>query len=191
MLNVEGGLVNLVKKFTLSMLHAFKKRKQRSLRKLNDRILREAAINFTRHLYELAVLSYVLSKVVQKPRFLRKEYEKQLGDIEKELELAASVDHLDNSRLLKSFKAIEKSIISLEKRDKRYLIGLVEKGKLKTAATMYAQGISLGVASEMTGMDKQEILDYAGETMMFERVKEELSIKDRIKVARRFVGDVS
>ena len=65
---------------------------------------------------------------------------------------------------------------------------LVTKGRLKMAATIYAQGIGLGVAAEVTGLDKQEILDYAGETMMFDRLKEEMTIGDRLKNARKFLS---
>ena len=57
------------------------------------------------------------------------------------------------------------------------------------AATLYAQGMSLGVASEMTGMEKQEILDYAGETMMFDRLKEEKPIAERMKFARKLIEE--
>ncbi len=183
--------MEIPKQLAFSVLGAFKKRKQRSLRKLNDRILREAVVQFTKPLYRLAVLSYVLSKITQKPRFMRPEYENALASIERTLKKAAeSMGHKD-AEVIRNFKAVEKAIFDLEKRDRRYLIGLVQKGELKTAATMYAQGISLGVAAEMTGMEKQEIMDYAGDTMMFERVKEEKTIQERVKMARRFIGGKS
>ena len=57
------------------------------------------------------------------------------------------------------------------------------------AATFYAQGMSLGVASEMTGMEKQEILDYAGQTMMFDRLKDEKTIKERMRIARQLISE--
>jgi len=181
--------MEILKQLTFSVLGAFKSRKQRNLRKLNDRILREATINFTKPLFRLAVLSYILAKIVQKPRFLKPEYAEQLKNIENALKTAAeSVGRVPDSEVLKNFKKVETTITSLEKKDRRYLIGLVGKGELKTAATMYAQGISLGVAAEMTGMEKQEIMDYAGDTMMFERLKEELNIKERVKTARGFLG---
>ncbi|HID72427.1 TPA: hypothetical protein EYP38_00680 [Candidatus Micrarchaeota archaeon] len=184
--------MDVTKQLAFSVLGAFKKRKQRSLRKLNDRILKEAAINFTKPLFRLAVLSYVLAKIVQKPRFLQPEHEKQLKAVENALKDAAiSIGRVVDSQLLKNFKKVETAITSLERKDRRYLIGLVQKGELKTAATLYAQGISLGVAAEMTGMEKQEIMDYAGDSMMFERVKEELGIRERIKMARRFLGGSS
>ncbi|MFH1394115.1 MAG: hypothetical protein ABII71_01755 [Candidatus Micrarchaeota archaeon] len=181
--------MDITKQLAFSVLGAFKKRKQRILRKLNDRILREATINFTKPLFRLAVLSYVLAKIVQKPRFLAPEYAEQLRGIENALQGAATtIGMVDDSQLLKNFKKVEATITSLEKRDRRYLISLMQKGELKTAATMYAQGISLGVAAAMTGMEKQEIMAYAGDTMMFERVKEELNIQDRVKMARKFLG---
>jgi hypothetical protein len=49
--------------------------------------------------------------------------------------------------------------------------------------------MSLGVASDMTGMEKQEILDYAGETMMFDRLKEENPIAERMKIARKLIEE--
>jgi hypothetical protein len=91
-------------------------------------------------------------------------------------------------RINKAFYRTNGSINSLEKVDLRFVRNLVSKGKLKTAATMYAQGISLGLASEMTGMSKQDVLDYAGKTMMFDRVKEEISVKERLKAARRAIA---
>lgn len=170
-------------------MDALKKRKQNSLRKLNDRILKEAAINFTRPLYRLAVLSYVFAKIMQKPRFLMPQYTRQLHAIESSFARAAdSIERVGEQELLAMFSHVEKDILALEKRDIRFITNLVQKGQLKTAAIMYAQGISLGVAAEMTGMDKQEILSYAGETMMFERIREEAGIKDRMKIARRFLG---
>jgi hypothetical protein len=57
------------------------------------------------------------------------------------------------------------------------------------AATFYAQGMSLGVSSDMTGVEKQEILDYAGQTMMFDRMKEEKTIKERMKIAHQLISE--
>ena len=172
------------------MLAAFKKRNQRHLRKLNDDILRDTAVECSKVNFELAILSYVLSKVVSKPRFLRKENERCLDEIEKGLErLTRRMRKADEKELISIFKGIEHGISCLDERDPRFAISLITKGKLKMAATFYAQGMSLGVASEMTGVEKQEILDYAGHTMMFDRLKEEMSIKDRMKVARKLISE--
>lgn len=94
----------------------------------------------------------------------------------------------NETQVLACFKEIEKAISCFDSKDPRFAIDLITKGKLKMAATFYAQGMSLGVASEMTGMQKQEILDYAGQTMMFDRLKEEKTIKERMKVARQLIS---
>lgn len=172
------------------ILAAFIKRNQRRLRKLNDEILCAAAMNFTVTYFNLAIFSYVLSKIVSKPRFLSGEYESCLHDIELALKkLADSLDVAGEEEILNIFSEIQKAISYLEERDPRFVIGLVTKGKLKMAATLYAQGMSLGIASEMTGMEKQEILNYAGETMMFDRLKDEKGIHERMKFARKLIEE--
>jgi hypothetical protein len=172
------------------MLYAFKKRNQRRLRKLNDYILRETAVDCNQVNFELAIVSYVLSKIVSKPRFLTKEFDECLYDIERSLEkIVRRMKRAEEKELLSLFKDVEKNIACLDKKDPRFVISLVMKGKLKMAATFYAQGMSLGVASEMTGIEKQEILDYAGQTMMFDRMKEEITIKERMKIARQLISE--
>jgi hypothetical protein len=171
------------------ILSAFRKRNQRKLRKLNDEVLRVAPLEFTVTNYNLAVYSYVLSKIVSKPRFLRKECEPCLKGVERAMEeIVNRMDGASDDELLSMFHELDKAIACLEEKDPRFVMGLLTKGKLKMAATFYAQGMSLGVASEMTGLDKQEILDYAGETMMFDRLKEEKSIAERMKTARKLLS---
>jgi hypothetical protein len=182
--------VKPLKELAFSVLVAFRKHNQRRLRKLNDDILVEAAMNFTPVYFNMAIFSYVLAKIVSKPRFLGRDYEAALHDIENALQnVADTIDTATHDESLAAFSLLEKSIASLEQRDPRFVVDLVTKGKLKMAATLYAQGMSLGVASEMTGMEKQEILDYAGETMMFDRLKEEKPIAERMKFARKLIGE--
>ena len=171
------------------ILSAFRKKDQRALRKLNDEVLRATALECTKLNFSLAVFSYVLSKIVSKPRFLRSEYSHTLigiANIFGDIVTRARANNEDEIMTL--FLELEKAILALEKEDPRFLLNLVSKGKLKMAATFYAQGMSLGVASDMTGLEKQEILDYAGNTMMFDRVEEKITILERMKVARRFLS---
>ena len=179
-----------LKELAFSVLTAFRKRNQRRIRKLNDDILVEASMNFTPVYFNLAIYSYVLSKIVSKPRYLRHEYDAALGDIDRALQnVAEAIDSMSQDQVLPAFSVLEKAVASLEQRDPRFVVDLVTKGKLKMAATLYAQGMSLGVSSDMTGMEKQEILDYAGETMMFDRLKEEKPIAERMKIARKLIEE--
>ncbi len=188
--SATGAHVKPLKELAFSVLVAFRNRNQRRLRKLNDDILIEAAMNFTPVYFNMAIFSYVLSKIVSKPRFLGRDYDAALHDIEHALQnVADAIGSVSDGEVLATFQVLEKSVASLEQRDPRFVIDLVTKGKLKMAATLYAQGMSLGVASEMTGMEKQEILDYAGETMMFDRLKEEKPIAERMKFARKLIEE--
>lgn len=183
-----GDHLRQLRDLVIAVFSAFKKRNSRRLRKLNDDILSAAAIDFSAPYFNLAIYSYVLSKITSKPRFMRRECEGRLIEIENSLsELIDMIGRSDESAILEVFKKIKLSIERLEENDVRFIIDLVTKGKLKTAATLYAQGMSLGVSSELTGMEKQEIMDYAGETMMFDRLKDEKSINDRMKNARRLI----
>jgi hypothetical protein len=171
------------------VLAAFRKRDQRALRKLNDEVLRTTAIECDKVHFDLAVFSYVLSKVVSKPRYLAKDYDASLREIARVFQIIVDkLDYAGEDELIVLFKDLEKAISRLEAKDPRFILDLVTKGRLKMAATIYAQGVSLGVAVEMTGLDKQEILDYAGGTMMFDRLKDEKGIEERMKAARKFLA---
>ena len=171
------------------IVSAFKKRNPKKLRKLNDRVLRSSGVDFTKPNYDLAVISYVLSKITSKQRFLTRQYDKQMKDIDRVLDalVKCSKEYSEKSwdDCLTSFS---ESVCNLEKDDPRFLTNLMSKGRLKVAATMYAQGVSLGLASEMAGVEKQEIMDYAGKTMMFDRVKDEKTVLERIKNARNLIS---
>ncbi len=177
-----------LKEIGLSIYEAFKRRDQRKLRKLNDKILRNAVLKFSYKLYDMAVFSYVLSKIISKPRYASKEMEKFMEPLELDLkQMAKSADECSEEEWKIQSKLFENDIEHLEGEDPRFIISLMQKGKLKVAVTLYAQGISLGLASERTGMNKQDILDYAGKTMMFDRLKEEKGILERVRVLRKMV----
>jgi len=172
-----------------AIYNAFKSRKQKRLRKLNDKILKKAVLANTKDFFHLAVYSYVLSKILTKPRYMEPQFSDWIESIE--LELLNMIENADASsrKWNSSFRLLEKAIASLEKGDLRYLTSLIRKGKLKSAAILYAQGLSLGLASKITNIEKQEILNYAGRTMMSDRMNGGIDILKRLNFARALVGD--
>ena len=182
--------MNSLRQICTSLLRYFKSRDDKKLRRLKNTILDEASLKSSRLYFELAVVAYVLSKITAKSRFMAPEYRNELNNIERALqELVRGVGQQNDAELLKTIKKIDSGIRALEKVDRRFIRDLCTKGRVKLAATMYAQGISLGVASELSGIEKQDVQEYAGNTMMFDRVKEEVSSKDRLKKARRILGE--
>lgn len=170
------------------MRDAFKNRNMRKMRKTNDKIQEETALNFSKLNYMLAVYSYVLGKILSKPRFFGKEHAESVKLIEEELDsLVSNAEKKEPKAMQKYLDALGDAIQELDSSDSRFVKGMVDKGRLKTAAILYAQGISLSAASEMTGVEKQEIMDYAGKTMMFDRMKERAPLDSRIKKARKML----
>ncbi len=168
-----------------ALYNNFKAKKEKKLRKLKDDFLDEAIIRNSKLFFELSVTSYVLSKILSKPKFLVDRYKDELQAIEKHLrDFRDGVGKKSDEQFMAILAEINKIIQAMEEEDKRFFRDLISKGKVKMTATMYAKGVSLGSACEMSGVDQQEVLDYAGETMMFDRVKEEVSITDRVKKAR-------
>ncbi len=182
-----GVCVKNFKQMANDVYEAFKNKDQRRMRKLNDEIMINASASSSPTYLKLSIFSYVLSKILSKPRFLEKSYSSKLDLIESHLKTLFSIDEFD-PRSDVTFAKLEFAIVDLEKKDKRFVTDLISKGKLKMAATIYAQGFSLSVASTKVGLEKQEILSYAGETMMFDRINEELGIMDRVKIARKFIS---
>lgn len=181
--------MNSLRQICNLLLRYFRKRDEKKLRRLKNEILDEASLKSSKLYFELAVIAYVLSKITSKPRLTAPEYNKELKNIEKILqELVRAVGRANDTELLKIIKKIDSEIKSLERADRRYVRDLISKGRVKLAATMYAQGISLGAASELSGIEKQDIQDYAGNTMMFDRLKEEMKVRERIKKAKKMLG---
>jgi len=177
------------KELAPEMLSAFRRRDARRLRKLNDQMMASASMELDSVTLNLAIYSYVLSKIASKPRYLSPEHASLLKNVERDLDrLVGRIRGADQREAETLFHALDRSIRNLEKRDSRFLTDLMSKGRLKMAATLYAQGMSLGTASERTGVEKQEILDYAGSSMMFDRLSEEIGILERMKKARGFLG---
>ncbi len=160
------------------MERAFRRKNAKELRRINDAFVSLLIRERDPQLVRYAVISYILSKIVSKPRYMeRKEKIKVIHSAL--LELIHSPKALDK---------VERAIVELDEEDPRFLFDLFTKAKVKLAATLYAKGVSLGVASKLTGIPKGEILSYAGKTMMFDRLKAEVDVKERVKRLERWLG---
>ena len=158
----------------------------RAMRKINDRCIEETAIRFQQPTYQYALISYVLSKILTKPRYIKAQDGKskisQIAALLCNCEVQAK--SADYRALLATQEKVLATIEKMDEDDRRFVKGILQKGKLKIASVLYAQGISLGNAAEMTGTDKRELLLYAGQTMMFDRVKETKTISQRMRELR-------
>lgn len=173
-----------LRELTREVLDAFSKKNQKKMRKTNDKILAELMLSFSREMFNLAVISYVLSKVLAKPRFYGRAYREGFERITQVLaHMEKSAGRPEEYNI--ATDNLEETIREMESEDPRFVKTLVEKGKLKTAAILYAQGMSLSLAADLTGISRQDIMDYSGKTMMADRVEEAVRMAERVKKAKK------
>jgi len=158
----------------------------RAMRKINGRCIDETALKFQQPTYNYALITYVLAKMLSKPRyFAHGKAKEKLSGIDKLLRACESfAKEADYASLLSTQGKILSSMEKMDEEDRRFVKGIMQKARLKIASTLYAQGISLGNASDITGADKREVLLYAGQTMMFDRLRERKGIEERMKELR-------
>ncbi len=170
-----------VRNLLYRLISSFSNKRVRSIKKINDRFISLLVREPCEKYFALSVLTYVLAKICTKPRFFTKEKKVFIDKV------IVKLREMNDNNILDKVKEIESIIIEMEERDPRFIFDLFTKARVKTAAILYAKGISLGRASKITGIPKQEILSYAGKTMMFDRVKEETDVIERIKEARHTI----
>ena len=163
---------------------AFKARSSSKLKKIEKKITNSLLVFLDKQTLELSLLTYVLHKILSKPRFFVRENKDRIKSIENLLEELAKAKGKKRKEKIREIEAV---IISLERKDPRYVFDLFTKARVKVAATLYAKGLSLGKVSSFTGIPKEEILSYAGKTMMFDRLKEEKSMEKRVALAKKIL----
>jgi len=173
----------------ISLVKNLEKRSPRRLKKISDKLMRELAIHYSLKRFSVTLLAYVLYKIVSKPRLISSEHDKEMANIERSInELTNCIDSCNDEVFNKTFEKVKDYIKNLDKTDPRFLLNRINKGKLKIGAIVYAQGFSLGRASELTGIDRHDIQNYSGKTYMIDRIKEEKTIFERLDMARRIIS---
>ncbi len=168
---------------------AYKKRDARKLKKVYHQCLNELVIEFDYHIFRLALISYMLTKLVTKPRYWRSEsIRRYLSRIDSAFNqvIRGGIRH-DYQKISKGLDRILELVNSLDAEDQRYVNSLVEGGKVKIAATLYAKGLSLSRVADLTRVDKHKILSYVGKTTMADKVESGITMQMRLNKLRRML----
>ncbi|MEM4133785.1 MAG: hypothetical protein QXO35_01860 [Candidatus Micrarchaeia archaeon] len=181
-INKELEMIECINQIKL----AFKDYDIKKLREINNKceknILLDEKLFFT-----LALLSYTLSKILVKARFRNASlYQKIDINLTQAVQFAKSKDEI---ALISSVWKTLETITDFDEKDKRYIIGIIEKGRTKIAASLYAQGLSLSRTISITGAQKQEVLNYSGKTVMSDRVGRTISAKERFNIAKKILKE--
>ena len=174
----------------LRLNKAFVKGSPHELREVTNQSTSSFAIYQAKVWLSLALISYALSKIVEKPRYekLASKGTKFSDSVSNGLQKAAALCKLGKvadcqTELDNAINQIQ----TMESRDARFLSNLIVKGRTKVAATMYAQGLSLDTVVGLTDAERNEVLNYSGKTTMPDRMGRTFSASDRMSYARKLL----
>ncbi len=160
----------------------FKVRNIPKLRSLSNDFNRDLLIFQDDLFLDLSLSILVISNVLEKPRFWKyNEWLNIVFSIEEKLDLCLKhIRSKDIRNLRKCLNDIMDLGCSVEEKDRRFVENIVTHGRVKIGSTLYAQGLSIGKASEISGVSKEKIFQYSGRTLINDRFGKTISIKERV-----------
>jgi hypothetical protein len=178
---------NATYKATEEIFQAFRRGDIKALRKLSNSCAESMATEDEEGMFSLSMISYVLGKIIEKPRYLSFEKRDEFYSfVENKLSSASEyAKEGDKEGLIASCGELVKYLGEYDERHSHYVRGLFDKAKLKIAARLYAQGFSLSYVVSITGANTNEVLKYIGQTLMFDRVGRTKSVEERLYNARK------
>lgn len=134
------------------------------LRTISADALSEAAVEGHRELILIALIDYALSKILSKIHYkdLKAGFFKKIED---KFEKAITAD---KKTMILMLEQAEDLVIKLDHAEGNYEQNVIDKAKVRKAAKLYDKGLSLSRATELTGADSSEVLDYIGASKIHE-----------------------
>lgn len=158
------------------------------LRKLSNDLIEEAITSEDYRTVDMSLIAYALSKIMEKPHFVES---KKWADFKKSLlshfreeetkeRTIEDVPHLLNDVL--------KHLSDFDRDAGNYATNVIEQARVKQASRLYALGVSLSKAADMTHVGKTELLGYVGMTRIHDRpFTQTKSLSERYKKAREIL----
>lgn len=159
----------------------FSKNDSFGLKRLSEELSVDALIHDDELVSEASVACYALGKMMEKP-YIR-HHVSWLKFSKKVSLLLKKVSVEDGHETVHKLVGI---IEELSQSFGRFIISIIEKGRLKAGANMYAHGASLGKAVELSHANKTELSSYIGLTRIPEKY-ETIPLKERLDNARRMI----
>lgn len=175
----DTGMVSEVRLF----YKYFKQRNIRGMRELSNVFTKDLMVYQDRVYLNLALASLLLAKMVEKPRFWKfDEWKSIVFSVEDMLKKCVELCKVNDTKSVNAtFSKIFSMLRKVNRKDKRYVNSMMNHARIKVGATLYAQGMSLGKASYLSGASKNDILKYSGKTLISDRFGKTFSILERIK----------
>jgi len=160
-LSVLRGAYSAVKGKQFSQLHS-----------LSNRIIHSISVYQEKVLLDVAIVMYSLNKLLEEEKFQRK---KAMPRFLKEV--LSSLDDAIEDLEERKFKKFENKVHDLlnevegfSRKVRFYVQDVLDYARIKKGSKLYEHGLSLGVASKITGMSKWELMEASGGTIVHEEV---------------------
>lgn len=168
------------------LLKRFEKRDIPGLKRLSAECARDAFVLEQKSLVDLSLLAYALAKLSQKHYIVEssewKSFSRKINTGLKQCAGLLQGKSFEEAR--QAIHSLLASVQGLSSHLGRFAKSVVDQGRLKAAAQMYAHGASLGAASQFAGADKREVAAYVGRTRIPDKY-DTLPLRERIENARK------
>ncbi len=165
------------------------KKNGQALKNYADECTKLALLERDENFVILASIAFSFAKFYEKP-YIEATKELEATSLAVQFGLGKASELLeagDEAALSKTLKDTESQVRDLSNTLGRHIINLVFKSRLKTAAQVYAHGASLGLASSMCAVDKDELANYIGHTTIPDKYRT-ISVAQRMEKLFALLG---
>jgi len=158
------------------------------IKNLSNELIEEGLVSQAPATIKLAILSYALYKVYQKRHYRKDELKWKAFDSEMRSDLEGLFECLERGNIEETERTLDSIMDDIKALDAsfgRYIEKVTEKAMVKKGTTLYALGLSLGMASQLTGASKWEIMHFSGKTRTADTdVESRVGLHERLNYAR-------
>ena len=169
----------------------FKKGEAQKLRNHANSLIRKAASESDESLARVAVVSYVLHKLLTKEHIVKHEkWKGNRASLANAIESALSaLERDDLKKFGSSLESFSKHLERIDSYFSRFVQSLMEKARVKYASDAYFYGMSLSSASALTNADRKRLQEYIGATTVHEKEKSAKGIRERLNALKKALGE--
>ncbi len=180
---IKQDILNILKEG----INAIKENDVLKLRDLSNQTIHNSSIFQDENAITIAVVMYSLSKIFERSSY--KEYKDWKTFYQITLESLENAEkHLLNNDIKNyqsSIKQILNIIDKLSSHLKKYVQEVIIEAQIAKGSRLYEHGISIGKTSELLGISKWELMEYAGKTGIYDMEENiSMSIEERVKFTR-------
>jgi len=180
---VKKEIINLLK----NSLEAISKDDIRKLRDLSNKVINSSSVFQDEDMITMAVITYSLSKIFERTDYRKYSgwhlfFETTINSLRGSL-FALENNHIENFE--KEIKNIIDVIDKLDNKLKNYIKDVIRDAQIARGSRLYEHGLSLGRTAELLGIDKWDLIEYAGKTGIAEvREGMTVNVEKRLRFAR-------